>query len=343
MPRSVTPAIHPAVRALSWVVFIAVVSGFSSITQVGGFISRFTGGSFSEKPTGIVSDFAEVLSPECEARLATMANDLEGKNGAELRFVTIKTLAGYPKEKYANELFNRWGVGKKGKNNGVLVLVAPNDRQAWIEVGYGLEGVLPDGLCGDIFRNTMRPYFKAGDYDAGVVNATLRIVWAITGVTAPVVQEAVPVPEATTQKAGSGNQLQITNMPIMAKLGLMLFIGLFIGIGFFMVGAGAGSRTAFPVLWGSFFGGMPLVFFSGIMFLNPSGYPFFAIHALLSVSMLVIGYRIGGKNPDVWHGKSAKAAGWVWGGGGSGGGFGGGGGGGFGGGSSGGGGGGGSW
>lgn len=84
-------------------------------------------------------------------------------------------------EDYAVQLFSKWGVGMKDKNNGVLILVAINDRKMQIEVGYGLEGSLPDGLCGEIIREQMRPAFKAGQYGKGTLAAAQRITAILTG------------------------------------------------------------------------------------------------------------------------------------------------------------------
>jgi uncharacterized protein len=102
-------------------------------------------------------------------------NTLQKTTGAQLAVAVIPSLDGRPLEDYANQLFNTWGVGTKKKNDGVLILVAMSDRKMRIEVGYGLEGVLPDGLCGDIIRNQMRPAFKAGNYGEGILAAAERI------------------------------------------------------------------------------------------------------------------------------------------------------------------------
>src|SRR5579864_9056663 len=97
------------------------------------------------KPQGYVSDFADILAPDVKNELRAMLGETERQTSAEIALVTVPSLDGETVEEYANRLFKEWGVGKKGADNGVLVLVAPSERRIRIEVGYGLEPVLPDG------------------------------------------------------------------------------------------------------------------------------------------------------------------------------------------------------
>jgi uncharacterized protein len=122
-----------------------------------------------------VSDFAGVLDQASKAELTAIAEDAERSSSAQLAIVTVASLDGLTVEEYANKLFNAWGVGQKGKNNGVLLLIAPAERKVRIEVGYGLEAVLPDGACGEIIRRDLVPEFKAGRAGAGAVAAARRI------------------------------------------------------------------------------------------------------------------------------------------------------------------------
>ena len=89
---------------------------------------------------------------------------------AQVAVLTVPTLDGEPIESYALKVLRGWGIGTSEKNNGVLIVVATQDRQSRIEVGYGLEGALPDGLTGRLQDDTMLPYFKQGQYDKGIVN-----------------------------------------------------------------------------------------------------------------------------------------------------------------------------
>lgn len=123
-----------------------------------------------------VNDFARILSSDTEEYLQNVAIQLQEQTTAQVVIVTIDSLDGGTIEDYAYQLFKEWGIGTAKDNNGVLMLVAVGDRQSRIEVGYGLEGALPDGKTGRIQDNYMIPYFKEGDYDSGVQNGFLAIV-----------------------------------------------------------------------------------------------------------------------------------------------------------------------
>lgn len=131
--------------------------------------------SRTEPPRNYVSDFAGIIGGDTEGKLNTLLGRLEKKTTAEIAVVTIKSLNGDTVENYASRLFEQYGIGKRGKDNGVLLLVAVDDRKLRIETGYGLEGALPDGLCGEIIRDDIVPYFKQGDYTHGVLKGTLHI------------------------------------------------------------------------------------------------------------------------------------------------------------------------
>ena len=115
------------------------------------------------RPTDYVSDFAHVLSPEAIARLDSICAQLDhSQANAQIAIVTVHDLNGDDAADYANQLEDKWKMGRKGSDRGVLVLLAIADRQRRIEVGYGLEGILPDGKVGDIGRE-MVPDLRAGD------------------------------------------------------------------------------------------------------------------------------------------------------------------------------------
>ena len=120
------------------------------------------------EPSSWVNDFAGVISPEYKEKLNYLIEELKQKTTAEIAVVTINSIAPYDEKEYARLLFDNWKPGKKGKDNGVLVLLAIKERRWRIETGYGVEGILPDGLCGDIARNYMVPYFKVGKYSEGL-------------------------------------------------------------------------------------------------------------------------------------------------------------------------------
>ena len=132
-------------------------------------------------PPRLVNDLAGILSPGQQAQLEHKLVALDDSTSNQIAVLTIKTLDGYPIEEYANKLFRSWGIGNKKTNNGVLVLVAVDDRQFRIEVGYGLEGAIPDITASDIMAHQMAPSFKAGDYYSGLDKATDALAAAAAG------------------------------------------------------------------------------------------------------------------------------------------------------------------
>lgn len=115
-------------------------------------------------------DEAGILSQSTEQAIIATGQNLNAESGAQIVVLTIKTLDGANLEEYALQVFRQWGIGDKTKNNGVLLLIAMNERKTRIEVGYGLEGALPDGKTGRILDENLIPYFAKGQYDAGIIN-----------------------------------------------------------------------------------------------------------------------------------------------------------------------------
>lgn len=125
---------------------------------------------------GYVNDFARVISAADAAAIEKLAKELEDKTSAQIAVVTIKSIRPETIENYAVKLFKKWGIGRKGKDNGVLLLVAVEDREVRIETGYGLEGAIPDALARRIIENNIIPYFKQGQYSAGILSGNLEIL-----------------------------------------------------------------------------------------------------------------------------------------------------------------------
>jgi uncharacterized protein len=115
-----------------------------------------------------VYDYANTISATDERQLESMIDELEQKTGAEIAVVTLQSLEGGQIDDFANRLFERWGVGQKGKDNGLMFLAAMQDRKMRIEVGYGLEGAIPDSKAGRIRRDVITPYFQAGNPSKGI-------------------------------------------------------------------------------------------------------------------------------------------------------------------------------
>jgi uncharacterized protein len=128
----------------------------------------------SLKPQGYVSDFANVLDPQSRARLEAYCGQVEQVTGAQMALVTIKSLDGEPIEDVTNSLFRQWGVGKKGKDEGIMFLLAVQDHRDRIEVGYGLEPILPDGFDGSILRG-IQPLLRQGAYGPAVIAAAQQM------------------------------------------------------------------------------------------------------------------------------------------------------------------------
>ncbi|QBG48543.1 TPM domain-containing protein [Verrucomicrobia bacterium S94] len=126
-----------------------------------------------------VNDYANIIPAAQEAKIESMIDELEQKTSAEIAVVTLQSLEGGEIDDFTNRLFEKWGVGQKGKDNGVMFLAAMRDRKMRIEVGYGLEGAIPDATAGRIRRNIITPYFKAGHpgtgIEAGVAALALEI------------------------------------------------------------------------------------------------------------------------------------------------------------------------
>lgn len=131
--------------------------------------------------TGRVVDAANVLSAADEAEIAASLQAVEGRSTDQIVVVTVPSLQGYAIDDYGTRLGRHWGIGQKGKDNGVLLIVAPNERRVRIEVGYGLEGVLPDGLAGLIIQRRILPLFKKGDLVGGIKAGVADIKDALLG------------------------------------------------------------------------------------------------------------------------------------------------------------------
>jgi uncharacterized protein len=126
--------------------------------------------------TGRVVDEAGVLSASTQSELTGMLDAHERATGEQVVVVTLDSLQGYTVEDYGYRLGRYWGIGQKGKNNGVLLIVAPKEHKVRIEVGYGLEGTLTDATSRTIIESNILPAFKRGDFNGGVVAGTTSIL-----------------------------------------------------------------------------------------------------------------------------------------------------------------------
>jgi len=147
---------------------------------------------------GYVNDFANIIPPSDEQAIAAYIASLEKATTAEIAVVTVQTVRPNTIEQYATAIFDQWGVGKKDKDNGLVVLVALKDHEMRIEVGYGLEHLIPDAEAWRIISKVMRPAFKQSNYAFGISQAVMQmgsIIAADQGVT--VQQPAMQMPAAS--------------------------------------------------------------------------------------------------------------------------------------------------
>jgi uncharacterized protein len=156
----------------------------------------------SLKPQGYVSDFAKVLTPQSRQQLEQYCGQVERVTGVQMAIVTIDSLDGQPVEDVANALYRKWGIGKKGKDEGILLLIATKDHKDRIEVGYGLEPILPDGFAGGVLRQA-RPLLRQGAYGQGVFAAVGEMGSRIAAAKG-VALDASPRVRRETHSKGSG-------------------------------------------------------------------------------------------------------------------------------------------
>jgi uncharacterized protein len=146
--------------------------------------------------TGRVVDDAQLLGPDVEEELTDELKALEDKSSDQLVVVTLPSLQGYTIEDYGYQLGRHWGIGTAKLNNGVLLIVAPNDHKVRIEVGYGLEGTLTDALSNIIIDNAILPKFRTGDYAGGIKDGVRDIIKVLTGDATEVEDRAKARPDA---------------------------------------------------------------------------------------------------------------------------------------------------
>jgi uncharacterized protein len=130
--------------------------------------------SFPEK-RGLVNDFADVIEPAIEEKINAITGELLAKTEIPVVVVTMPDIGDNEYNDYANRLYEKWGIGKKGEDKGVLIFVTVKERKLRIEVGYGLEGVITDGTAGEIRDRYMTPYLKQNKYGEGILNGAAAV------------------------------------------------------------------------------------------------------------------------------------------------------------------------
>ena len=148
--------------------------------------------------TGRVVDEANLLDAAKRAEIEAKLTALEEKTTDQLVVVTLKSLQGTSIEDFGYQLGRHWAIGQKDKNNGVLLIVAPNERKVRIEVGYGLEGTLPDAISNLIIQNVILPRFKANDYPGGIASGVDEVIKVLSGEGGEWKQPVEPKTNSTT-------------------------------------------------------------------------------------------------------------------------------------------------
>jgi len=153
----------------------ASLSLFIIILLLHCFLLTSAGAQKFPEPKGAINDYAEVITPQYERPMDLLAREVLQKTGTAVVVVTLKSIEGNDPADYANRLYEAWGIGKKGQDKGVLILFALTERKVRIETGYGVEGILPDGLVGEILDTYVVPYLKKGNYGKGLSNALAAV------------------------------------------------------------------------------------------------------------------------------------------------------------------------
>ena len=196
-------------------------------------------------PPKLVNDFTNTLAVNEVASLEAQLVALDDSSSNQIAVVIVPTLDDYPIEEYAHKLFRTWGIGNKNKNNGILLLIALNDKKIRIEVGKGLEGAIPDVTADRIIRNELAPYFKQQRFYDGI-DHTIRIL---------------SLAAVGEYKEARAKQRPSNGMGAFAAIGLVILVIIIIVIVSNMSGGGGGfmSRRGYR----GFDGGLPPIWFGG--------------------------------------------------------------------------------
>jgi len=216
-------------------------------------------------PRGLINDFADIIPPAYEEQMNSLAREVLERADAALTVVTLKDIGGANIDEFTNRLYERWGVGKKGEDRGVMILVALKERRIRIEVGYGLEGVIPDGLAGQIRDQAIVPYLKKDEFGLGLSNGLSALAGIIAKDRGIELVGKPPTPQEVTSKR-SRTAYGIFPFLFLLFLFFFLFRSGRLGIGTFLLlmllgggrggFRGGGSMGGFSGGFGGFGGGM---------------------------------------------------------------------------------------
>ncbi|MDI6601432.1 MAG: TPM domain-containing protein [Thermoanaerobacteraceae bacterium] len=206
-----------------------------------------------QKPDTIsyVYDYANIIGDADEAEMRSLGKNIDDESGAQIVVVTVDDMGGYPIEDYALELFREWGIGDKEKNNGVLLIVNKKNLmentsgRVRIEVGYGLEGAIPDSVAGRILDEYVLPPWENGDYSEGILNGYMAIAKRVADEYGLDIEALRSVPSVTVSEEENDSDIG----EIILILVLIFFIFPFIG--------GRGRRAIRRSIWWGGFGPGP--------------------------------------------------------------------------------------
>ena len=184
------------------------------------------------KPKARVNDYADMLTTQEEAMLEKRIEEYDKSTSNQIAILTIKSLEGEVLEDFSIRVAKSWGIGQKGKDNGVLILISKAEHKIRIEVGYGLEGVIPDGVCGRIIREDMAPNFKQNKTYEGINSALDKIALAVKG-------------EYEAEPHDEDDEAKLTLYLIF--IGVLMFISGLCGIAHFLIGGIVGGIGTFFV------------------------------------------------------------------------------------------------
>ena len=265
----------------------------------------------SLQPTADVNDFAGLLTPAEKESLESRCRELRARTGAQLAVVTLQSLRGGEIEDFTNKLFARWHVGQKGKDNGLMLLVAMDDRKSRLEVGYGLEPIIPDVLAAGLWTISCGRRFGRGSTPTVFPPRSIEIC--------ELVEKGAP---ADRQALEAEPDLSVGEMLV-----FMVVLTLFVAVGSFMCGMGCGRRQIAGLWFGLVFAAIPMIV--GLTAIGPLS---LAIHLPVAVVLTALGWNAAKKSnqsgtrpmrrssyePSVWTwgDSSGSSGGWNTGGGG---------------------------
>lgn len=221
-------------------------------------LASFQVASGTEIPylSGRVNDYAQILSESTRETLSIQLKEHEDRTTNQVVVLTLPSLEGESIEDFSNKVFNEWGLGQQGQDNGILIVVVPDERRMRIEVGYGLEGSMPDIIASRIIRNIMTPRFRDGDFDGGISEGALAVLNILEGQELPETAEGYETGDSQSVSEFSDFDSGLSIIPrilfgafIFGIIGLFTFVGIITpGIGWFLYAFLIPFWASFPII-----------------------------------------------------------------------------------------------